>query len=163
MYVLFLLLWIIFNGNFTLEIFVIGLIVAAAVFAFCCAFMEHSLKKEIAIYKNVLRGFAYAATLVVEIVKANNYVMKMILTQREEIDPALVTFSTNLKTSIGRALLANAITLTPGTITVMLEDNSYLVHCLDESLAEGMDDSIFVKELEGMENVAVQSMRGERN
>ena len=45
---------------------------------------------------------------------------------------------------MGRASLANAITLTPGTITVLLDDNTYTVHCLDETLAEGMDTSVFV-------------------
>ena len=47
--------------------------------------------------------------------------------------------------------LANAITLTPGTITVLLEDNSYTVHCLDESLAEGMNESVFLKRIEEIE------------
>ena len=56
-----------------------------------------------------------------------------------------------MKTSVGKAFLANAITLTPGTITVLLEDSEYVVHCLDESLAEGMDDSVFVKLLTELE------------
>ena len=42
-------------------------------------------------------------------------------------------------------MLANAITLTPGTITVTLEGSEYTVHCLDESMAEGIQDSEFVK------------------
>ena len=46
MYLFYLVLWVIFNGNLTLEIFLIGLVVAAAVFAFTCKFMGHSMKKE---------------------------------------------------------------------------------------------------------------------
>ena len=57
-----------------------------------------------------------------------------------------------MKTSVGKAFLANEITLTPGTITVLLEDSEYVVHCLDESLAEGMDDSVFVELLTELEN-----------
>mgnify|MGYP002513500138 CR=1 FL=1 len=55
------------------------------------------------------------------------------------------------ETAAGRTALANAITLTPGTITVLLEDDVYTVHCLDESLAEGMNESVFVKMIEEIE------------
>ena len=48
-------------------------------------------------------------------------------------------------------MLANSITLTPGTITVSLEDDTLLVHCLDKTLSEGMEDSEFVKMLEKLE------------
>ena len=47
--------------------------------------------------------------------------------------------------------LANSITLTPGTITVDLHDNHYLVHALDASLVEGLDDGVFVQPLVKME------------
>ena len=89
--------------------------------------------------------------LVKEIVKANFAVMHMILSEKEELEPALVSFESDMQTPTGKAFLANAITLTPGTITVTLEDSEYVVHCLDESLAEGMDDSIFVKLLSELE------------
>ena len=56
-----------------------------------------------------------------------------------------------MKTQAGKAFLANAITLTPGTITVTLEDQEYLVHCLDESLAAGMDSSVLADLLKDME------------
>ena len=75
----------------------------------------------------------------------------MILTQKEEIEPVLVTFQSDVETPTGRAFLANAITLTPGTITVSLEENEYTVHCLDESMAAGLDDTIFAKQLKEME------------
>ena len=75
----------------------------------------------------------------------------MILSEKEEPEPALVHFTADMQTRTGRALLANAITLTPGTITVTLQDADYVVHCLDESLAVGMDHSIFVELLEDLE------------
>ena len=50
-------------------------------------------------------------------------------------------------------VLANSITLTPGTITVGLEGQEFYVHCLDKELAEGMENSIFVELLEKMEAV----------
>ena len=38
-------------------------------------------------------------------------------------------------------LLANSITLTPGTITVDVQDDLFLVHCLDATYAQGIEDS----------------------
>jgi len=48
-------------------------------------------------------------------------------------------------------LLANSITLTPGTITVSLDDDEYTIHCLDASLAEGLENSEFEKALMKLE------------
>ncbi|RKJ51598.1 sodium:proton antiporter [bacterium 1XD42-54] len=151
MYLLYFVLWVIFNGQITLEICLFGVVIAALMFAFTCKFMDYSLEKE----KNVLRkslGFGkYVIVLGLEIVKANFAVMHMILSEREELEPVLVSFQSDMKTPTGRAFLANAITLTPGTITVALEESEYVVHCLDVGLAEGMDDSVFVEMLSKLE------------
>ena len=147
----FFLLWVIFNGNFTLEICIFGIVIAVAMFAFVCKFMDYSLKKEILIYKKVFLFIGYVGLLVKEIVKANIVMIGIILNQREEIEPVLATFHTNLKTATGKAFLANAITLTPGTITVSLEDDLFTIHCLDESLAAGENDNVFAKYLRKLE------------
>lgn len=143
MYLLYFLLWVIFNGNFTLEIALFGIVIAAALFAFTCKFADYSIAKEKKLLRNAFRLLKYVIVLVIEIVKANFAVIHLILSEKEEAEPALVTFEADLHTPMGRAALANAITLTPGTITVLLEDNVYTVHCLDESLAEGIDESVF--------------------
>lgn len=151
MLVLFFILWVIFNGNLTLEICIFGVVISVILFAFVCKFMDFSLKKEIHIYRKSFLFVRYVFLLIKEIVKANFGVTRMILSQREEIQPALVTFHSDLKTATGRAFLANAITLTPGTITVSLENDQFTVHCLDENMAEGMNDSEFVKYIKKLE------------
>ncbi|XCP84585.1 Na+/H+ antiporter subunit E [Roseburia hominis] len=151
MYLLYFLLWIIFNGNFTLEICIFGLIIAGVIFAFTCKFMDYSVEKEKHNLKKTFQFLKYIVVLVIEIVKANAAVIHMILSEKEEIEPTLVSFESDMKTPAGQALLANAITLTPGTITVLLKDSQYVVHCLDESLAEGMADSVFVKKIKELE------------
>lgn len=151
MFILFFLLWVIFNGNCTLEICIFGIVISAVLFAFICRFMDYSPKKEVLFYKKAFLFVRYSFVLVKEIVKANFDVIHMILSQKEEIQPKLVTFRSDLKTATGKAFLANAITLTPGTITVSLEQDQYTVHCLDESLAEGMNDSVFVEYIKKLE------------
>lgn len=151
MYVLFLLAWIIFNGNITLEIFIFGVVIAAVMLAFMCKFMDYSLKKELNVYKKSIWFLAYAILLLREIVKANLTIIPKILTVEEEMDPIIVKFRTSLKSDFTRMLLANSITLTPGTITVSLEGDEYTIHCLDTSLAEGLENSDFEKALKKLD------------
>ena len=154
MLLLFFSAWVIFNGRLTLEIALFGAAIAAAMFAFICKFMGYSLQKERQFYKKIPVFCQYVYHLIKEIISANFAVCHMILTRKEEIEPVLVLVHTNLKTETARVILANSITLTPGTITVSLADQELLVHCLDKSLAEGMEDSEFVKLLEALEEEA---------
>lgn len=151
MYLLFLAAWIIFNGNITLEIFIFGVVIAAVMLAFMCNFMDYSLKKELNVYKKSIWFLAYVALLIREIVKANLAIIPRILTIEEEMDPVIVKFRTSLKSDFTRMLLANSITLTPGTITVSMEEDEYTIHCLDTSLAEGLENSDFEKALKKLD------------
>lgn len=95
----------------------------------------------------------YIFVLIKEIIKANFAVIKMIMSSRYELEPVVVRFRTDLKTAPARILLANSITLTPGTITVSLEENEYVVHCLDKELAKGINNSLFVTLLKRLERM----------
>ncbi len=151
MYLVFLLIWIIFNEKLNVEILLFGLVVSAAVFTFICRFMDYSLKKELRFYQKAGGMLWYVCALLKEILVANLKVCHLILSEEEEIDPALVEFTTDMETPAGRAFYANAITLTPGTITVSVEDDKYTVHCLDESMAEGLVDSGLEQRLHRLE------------
>lgn len=151
MFLLYFILWVVFNGNFTLEIAIFGVIIAAAMFAFTCRFMDYSIDKEKRLFKNIFPMFRYVIVLIIEIVKANFAVIHLILSEEEEVEPLLVSFKSDLSESAYRSALANAITLTPGTITVLLENNVYTVHCLDETFAEGINKSVFADMLAKME------------
>lgn len=151
MFILLFLIWIIFNGQLTLEIAVIGLLVSAAIYAFCCEFLNLSIKKDIAICKRFGQILKYLAVLLLEIIKANIIVVKMVTSSRYDVEPAIVHFKANLKSEVALVILSNSITLTPGTITVLLEGDELTVHCLDKSLAEGLATSIFVEMLQEFE------------
>ncbi len=151
MLLLFFLVWVVFNGRLTLEIALFGVAVAGAVFAFVCKFMGYSLQKELRFYKKIPSFCQYLYYLVKEIIAANITVSRMILTRKEQMEPVIVHVHTDLKTETARMMLANSITLTPGTITVALTENDLLVHCLDKSLSKGMEGSVFVRLLHKME------------
>ena len=151
MYIIFFLSWIIFNGQITTEIVLFGLGISTVVFWFVCKFMDYSLKKEWKLYRSVGFFLWYFLVLLKEIIKANLDIIPRIYTVEEEMEPVIVKFRVNLKSELSRVILANSITLTPGTITVSLEGDEYTIHCLDASLAEGLDTCIFVKLLEKYE------------
>lgn len=151
MYLILLGIWIILNGKFTLEILAFGLAVCAFLYLFICKFTDYSVKRDWQLIKRLPEIMKYMYLLVKEIIKANLAVIHLILSGREEIQPVLVNFKTDLKTDIARAFLANAITLTPGTITVSLSGDDYVVHCLDQELAYGMDNTVFVLQLAELE------------
>ena len=153
MLLLFFLVWIIFNGAITTEILIFGVVVAFLMFGFVCKFMDYSLRKEVLLIKRSGYFVLYLINLLIEIIKANVSVCHFVLYGTEQIEPVMVSFHTTLKSRLARVILANSITLTPGTITVSLHGDEVIVHCLDRSLAEEMEDSSFVKMLEHMERI----------
>ena len=154
MIILLFILWVIFNGRITVEIAVIGVIISLAVTIFCKKFFYQEKRNTKHIIQEDFMTVAYIGVLVVEIIKANIAVLTIMLSNKIEIEPYFCHFKTDLKNPIHRILLANSITLTPGTITVELsEDGEYKVHCLDKSFADGINDSIFVKMLRKMEEL----------
>jgi len=151
MFLLLLLIWFIFNGKITWEITWIGIAVCALICFFMCRFMDYSMKKDWMICKKSGAFLYYISVLIAEIVKSSLQVMRLILSDREIAEPVIVTHKTPLKTKFGRVILANSITLTPGTFTIILEGDELLIHCLDEEMAEGLKDMRLEKLLQKME------------
>ncbi|MCR4753996.1 MAG: Na+/H+ antiporter subunit E [Lachnospiraceae bacterium] len=152
MFLFTLFVWIIFNGRLTVEIMVFGLIISAVMYWFICKFLDYSWKIDLFAIFNIGLFVKYFGVLIAEIVKANFSVVGMVMSSRYDIEPVIVSFTTDFKTESAMIMLANSITLTPGTITVSAENNRFTVHCLDKSLAVGLNDSVFVDMLHRFED-----------
>ncbi|MCI8490897.1 MAG: Na+/H+ antiporter subunit E [Lachnospiraceae bacterium] len=159
MYIVFLLLWILLNGQFNMEILLFGLVIAGVMYAFFCKFLEYSPAKDILLLWKLPYILMYVLILIWEIIKANIHAIRLALSYRSEIDPVIVKFQTDLKSRAARVALANSITLTPGTITVALEEDELIVHALDVDLVRGIDDSVFVHMLRKMEAIDAKIMK----
>lgn len=88
------------------------------------------LDAETAPYSTVLQTLIYFGWLFLEIVKANIAVVKAVLSPDMAVSPTLTRIPTPQKTDIGRVMFANSITLTPGTVSVDVQDDHILVHAL---------------------------------
>ena len=152
MFLILFILWLIFNGRITLEIVLLGVFFSAVIFLFMCKFMDHSIEKERIYYSNALNVIQYLFILIREVIKSTLSACSYIVIRSRRPHPYICKFRTPLQTKTAQVILANSITLTPGTITVSLDDGLFTVHCLDKSLAEGIDTSDFVKILKKMED-----------
>ena len=139
--------WIILNGQWTGEIAIVGLVLSALIYLLMWKFMNFSPKREWAVVKRLPRLIAYFFYLVGEIFKAAWGTIKFIWSPSEVVDPEVKSFRTRLKSGWAKVVLANSITLTPGTITVDVQDDVMLVHCIDRSFGEGLDDSEMEKRI----------------
>ena len=155
MSIIYFLLWVIFNGRITFEIIVAGVLISLLLDLFVRKILRLNLTlsnlwKFLKIFPDAL---FYVIVLLIEIVRANLLISKLVLANEIEVEPCLVKFNTSLKTEAARVALANSITLTPGTITISLEGNEFLVHALDREIAKGLEGSIFERLLQRMERI----------
>ncbi|WP_255151429.1 Na+/H+ antiporter subunit E [Halorarius halobius] len=82
------------------------------------------------------RAALFVPYLLYEVAKANLAVAYVVLHPDLPVDPAFVTFDPDGETAFERAMLANAITLTPGTVTVEADADRVLVHSLTPASRE---------------------------
>lgn len=145
--------WIILNGGFSFEIITIGFIVTTLIGVFIIKTSKlNSILRNIT-FKKIIYIFEYLIILLIEIIKANIDMIRIVLSpSTKELRPALYGTKINLKSTLARVALANSITLTPGTITVSINKDKFLIHAIDKSNLEGIDKSIFVEKLSRMED-----------
>lgn len=85
-----------------------------------------------------LRFVRYLPWLVWEIVKSNIDVAKCILDRQLPISPKLFRVKASQKSDLCKVIYANSITLTPGTISVNIDNDEIEVHALTRATADGV-------------------------
>ena len=122
--------WLLFAGAMNWRILALG-----AAFSFIVALLSYDFfivegeaDRRSLLPRFYLMGF-YFLYLVYKMYYAGFQVFWLILTRK--INPRVVHFRTRLKSDIARVVLANSITLTPGTIVLVLDDDHLIVHWLD--------------------------------
>ncbi len=90
---------------------------------------------------------SYALWLIKEIVVSNIEVTQVIVDPALPIKRNLVEVTVSQKTALGRVILANSITLTPGTVSVNVMGDKIIVHALsfegsEEEMTGEMDERV---------------------
>ena len=140
MFLLLLLLWILLVWPFTADggrvhVAVMEIVPGALVALLVTLIMGNKLPESFTALINPVRIFwfaVYAVVFVFYVIRANFDVAYRILHPAMPIRPGIVKVKTTLKTRAGIAMLANAIALTPGTLTLNAEENGDLyVHWIN--------------------------------
>ena len=76
----------------------------------------------------IAAAVTYLFVFLTELIKSNIDVAFRVLSPALPIKPGIVRITTGLKSPLGRTLLANSITLTPGTITVEADGADFYIH-----------------------------------
>lgn len=130
-----LLIWVIANGTLAFDTLIAGAVVSAVI---ALAFASFSRVYSVIRWspRVVFYYLMYLSVFIIELVKANLNVMRLVFSPRIDIKPGIVEIKTELKSPIGRLALANSITLTPGTLVVDIKDDSLFIHWINISATD---------------------------
>lgn len=151
LYGMYFFLWLIFNGRVTIEVCVFGLVIAGIMLWFTCKFMGYSMELERKIIKKLPVIAKLLGIIFIEVTKSNLEVIHWIYQRGRVRKPVMVLCKIDLKKTFTQVIMADCITITPGTMTGLQEGNNYMIHCLDESMSDGLDVSAFVDILQKLE------------
>jgi multicomponent Na+:H+ antiporter subunit E len=142
---LLLITWVILSG--LLDEFHIGLGILSCVLVTWLSsgllFNDRSLSFHSRL-RQAFRLLFYLSWLLWQIVLANIHVLRISFSPRvkEQIQPQLVRFRSGLKSDFEKYVLAQSITLTPGTVTLKIDDDVFLVHAISDVAAKGLMGSM---------------------
>jgi multicomponent Na+:H+ antiporter subunit E len=134
-------LWTLFSGRFDAMHLGMGVISCALVTAMSRPlWFEQPTVPLVERLRMACRFVHYCVWLTVEIVRANMHVLALALhpKPRDVINPEIVRFETTLKSDFARVVLANSITLTPGTVTIRIHEDTFIVHAISDKVAAGV-------------------------
>lgn len=134
MFIIMFALWVILSTLFDIVHLSLGVLCSLIV-----AYLSYdllmrpsgSVKHVSDILRNFLRFFAYTFWLLGQVIHSNIDVVRIVLDPKLPISPQIIKFNSDLPHDVALVTLANSITLTPGTLTVDIDENrTYYVHCL---------------------------------
>lgn len=97
---------------------------------------------------------SYWPWLGLEILKSNIDVARRVLSRGPDISPTMVDVPTSQRTELGHVIFANSITLTPGTVSLELDDDRILVHAVSRDGAEALLEGEMDRRVTRMEGLS---------
>jgi len=139
--------WLVLSGKFDAFHLSLG-VLSCLIVAYCSGDMLLATTDLRRLPGQWWRFVVYVPWLILEIFKANLHMMRLAFHPRmaELIDPQIVRFRTRLSSEMARFILANSITLTPGTITVYVSViGTFTVHAIDDACAQALPGAMEAK------------------
>ena len=134
-FILCFFLWILLTGSFAVQELAVGAVVSLLVAWFSAKFFVHTSPFWFFGRRFFILIWYCIAIFPWELIKANWDVAKRALSPKLNINPGIIRVPAFVDSEYGRAMLANSITLTPGTITLDIDERDgqcwYYIHWID--------------------------------
>ncbi|MCJ7448825.1 MAG: Na+/H+ antiporter subunit E [Bacteroidales bacterium] len=148
-FILSLIFWLLLTFRFTVPNLIVGSVAAVICSAIFARYYFHNVYKFLQPHR-YFWFIIYLFIFVWECIKANFDVAYRVLHPAMPIRPGIVKVKTTLKSDFAKMLLANSITMTPGTISVDIIDDNLFIHWIyirseDPEVYTGMITGAFEK------------------
>ena len=131
------IIWVVLTGSLEVADIVIGIIISGSISFLYLTLFEHKERFE---FINPFWLLIYLFILIKNIIKSNIYLTKILARKELNLTPAIVAVPTKLKSDWKKLLLANSITLTPGTLTLDIKDDMLFIHIIEYSIDDNKLD-----------------------
>ncbi len=152
-WIILFIVWLAFTSTLATEEVVTGMFVSMIVALLSFRFFTGT-GLSVFTPRKVLYLIQYFFVFIAALIKANFHVAKIVLSPKLPINPGIVEFETNLKSDFAKMVLANSITLTPGTFTVDIVENRYYIHWLEVSATD--EESVYKEIAESFEKILLK-------
>ncbi|MEA3315241.1 MAG: Na+/H+ antiporter subunit E [Campylobacterota bacterium] len=125
-FILIFIVWVAITNSFDIQELIVGAFVSFGIVYF---FTKKDETFEL--LKTLKRYIAFIPLFLKELIKSNIEVAKIVLSKEIKLNSKVVQLNTSLKEEHQKLLLANSITLTPGTLTLNLKDDILTIHILN--------------------------------
>jgi multicomponent Na+:H+ antiporter subunit E len=146
--------WMALQSSFTLADLIVGLLVSSAIVAMARHFLSIPFTDTGSVHQGIndrtficlaVKWLAFIGFALWSILKANIDVAKIVLFRRvADIRPGIIAIPLDVKSDAGITMLANLITLTPGTVSldVATDRRTIYIHCIDVQDADAVRNDI---------------------
>jgi len=131
------LFWFILSGITSFFMLSLGLI--SAIFVSYIINRMDLIDHEIS-FHNFISGklILYLFWLLKEIIVSNIKVCSYIILPNKKIKPEIINIESGQKSDFAHVIYANSITLTPGTVTINVDNDKFAVHTLDKTFKDAL-------------------------
>ncbi len=140
--VLLFVLWLVFSSSLESSNILVGMVVSFSISLLYTKLFKHKAFEFI----SPVWFTVYLYILLKNLILSNMKITKRIISKDMKLKPAIVAVKTELKSDWKKLLLANSITLTPGTLTLDIKDNILYIHIIEYN--ENMNKEDITKEFE---------------
>ena len=150
-FVLLLGFWLILSQEISLEILLVGSGAVVLIMLYSRSMLYGTEDTSLFQPRKLMFFFKFILIMLIEILKSNIQVAKIVLSPSLPISPSFVKVKKTFKKDLHKVIYANSVTLTPGTLTVDVDEEGFLVHALTNDAAEGLKDGIIEKSVDHLE------------